>query len=575
MELTEKDMISHICNSVNFENMDELLRFFATFEKLSGTEGAELAVKYIMDKLKQYGIACEKYEFDGYLSNPVSSSLSVMDKEYEVESRPRSFSKNCPEGVTGEIVFDPYSTDDTARWKEKDEFYKNIRNKIVMSYGYDEGYAKKIEKYGAIGLVQIWPSEEDILHEDTVGTVWGTPTMDSEYFLLGIPVISIKNRDGSKLREMLTKERISVKLCSSVDTKVCRVSLPVAQIRGKSEEFVLLSGHYDTWYEGVVDNGTSNAACLETARILSENREKLQRSVRIAWWPGHSNGRYMGSTWYCDNFWDELYENCIAHINADCIGSKDTDIVVAKTTQLEGPDFIRNIVKDITGSYPDEYGSIGRGADQSFWGPGIPYHITARHEVSKGKRKYACAGSGVVWWHTQEDTYDKVDKDILVKDTKIFTVIAYELAALKVLPVDFGNYFDHVRSILEKADNNSDKEFDFKDIYQWLDKLKLKTEEVFERSNLTVDTRNKLVKLIGGEMNRLMHSYSGRYEHDYAVFRKLFPYISTVTGIYKDNAPEDEYLFIKTEFIRQRNRFVTDIKNVIREIDMILYTRSN
>lgn len=575
MDLVENDTVKQICGSVNFENMDELLRYFATFEKLSGTEGAERAVQYIMDKLNRYGIQCEKYVFDGYLSNPISSCLTVMEKEYAIDSRPRSFSKNCPDGITGEIIFDPYSMDDTVKGKEMSEFYKGIKNKIVLSYGYDEGYAKKVEKYGAIGLVQIWPSEEDILHEDTVGTVWGTPTTDSKYFLLDIPVISIKNSDGSMLKELSRKERISVKLCSNVDTKVCRVSLPVAEIKGKSEEFVLLSGHYDTWYEGVIDNGTSNAACLEAARILSENREKLQRSVRIAWWPGHSNGRYMGSTWYCDNFWDELYDNCIGHVNTDCIGSKGTDIVAVKTTHLEGKDFLGNLVKEITGSYPAEYGSIGRGADQSFWGAGIPYHITARHEVSKEKRKYACAGSGVVWWHTPEDTYDKVDKDILVMDTKILTAIVYELAVLKELPTDFDNYFVRIRSILEKADNSSDKEFDFKDIYQLLDKLKLKTEEVFKHSGMTNDIRNRLIKLIGGEMNRLMHSYSGRYEHDYAVSRRLFPYISIVTGIYKDNTPEDEYLFIKTEFVRQRNRFVTEIKNILEKIDMILGIRSN
>lgn len=575
MGLTEIDAIKCIYENVNFENMDELLKYFATFEKLSGTEEAELAVQYIMDKLKQYGVACQKYVFDGYISNPISSRLTVIDKECIIDSRPRSFSKSCPEGIKGEVIFDPHSIDSTITGKERHEIYKSFENKIVLSYGYDEGYAKRIEKYGAAGLIQIWPSKEDILHEDTVGTIWGTPAMDGELFYLGIPVIAIKDSDGRKLKDMLEKEKLRVEISSTVDTKVCKVSLPVAEIRGKSKEFVLLSGHYDTWYEGIIDNGTSNAACLEAARILKENDEKLLRSVRIAWWPGHSNGRYMGSTWYCDNFWDELYENCVAHINTDCIGSKGTDVVVAKTTQLEGKDFVGKIVKDITGDYPAEYGSIGRGADQSFWGAGIPIHIMTRHEVSKGKREYACPGSGVWWWHTTEDTYDKVDKDILIKDTGILTAIVYRLATLKVLPSAFDNYFDNVRSILEKADKNSDEEFEFGNLYQWLEKLKNKTKETFERSDLTDNIRNRLIKLIGGEMNRLMHSYSGRYEHDNAIFRKLFPYISIVTGIYKNSTPEDEFLFIKTEFLRQRNRFVTEIKRILIEVDTIISTQRN
>lgn len=565
MELTE----------ISYENMDEMLKYFASFEKLSGTQGAELASDYITNKLKQYGIPCEKYVFDGYVSNPVSSRLTVIGKECAIDSRPRAFSKYCPQGIEAELVFDPYSTGSGVDGKERHEFYKSFRNKIVLGYGYDEGYAKRIEKYGAVGLVQIWPGKEEVLHEDTVGTVWGTSGMYDELFYLDIPVISIKHSSGALLRNMLEKEKLSVRLVSVIDTRVCRVSLPVAHIRGKSEEFVLLSGHYDTWYEGVTDNCAGNAACLEAARILAEKSDRLERSVRIAWWPGHSNGRYMGSTWYCDNFWDELYENCAAHIYTDCIGSKGTDAVAVKTTLLEGKDFTGKIVKEITGSYPAEYGSIGRGADQSFWGAGIPIHIMTRHEVSRDKGEKVCPGAGVWWWHTEEDTYDKVDRDILVKDAGILTSMVYELAARKVLPADFSSYFSNARRILEEADESSGEEFDFRDIYHWLEKLRSKTEEIFERKDIGNDVRNRLIRLIGGEMNRLLHSYSGRYGQDSAIFRKPFPHISIVAGIYRGNTPEEEFLFMRTEFLRQRNRLVTEIKRILIEIDNIFMAQDN
>ncbi|MTI54696.1 M28 family peptidase [Geosporobacter ferrireducens] len=572
MTLAVEDDPRKVCDDVNLYNMDEMLKYFATFEKLSGTREAERAVQYIIDRLKQYGVECEKYVFDAYISNPLCSTLEIIGKKYRMESRPRSFSKDCPYGIEGEIIFDPYSAGSTLSTKELDLFYEKFKNKIVLSYSYDEGYAKKIEKYGAIGLIQIWPSKEDALHEDTVGAVWGTPTLDSEYFLLDIPVISIKNSDGAMLESLLQKERIQVKFYSNVDTKVCKVSLPVARIQGKSEDFVLLSGHYDTWYEGMTDNGASNAACLEAARILSANKEQLLRSVRIAWWPGHSNGRYMGSTWYCDNFWDLLYEHCVAHINTDCIGSKDTNAVFVKTTLWEGKNFIGDIVKDITGDDPAEYGRIGRGADQSFWGSRIPIHIMTRHEVSRENRIFACPGAGVWWWHTTEDTYDKIDKEILMKDTKILIETVYKLATAEVLPHDFDSYFDNSRRILEKVDHNSDKEFDFNDMYLWLEALRKKTKYIFEQQNLSVDMHNRLMKLIGGEMNRLMYSYSSRYEHDAAIATQLFPYISAVNGIYKNNTGEKEYLFIKTEFVRQRNRFITEIKYIIKEADLILST---
>ena len=56
------------------------------------------------------------------------------------------------------------------------------------------------------------------------------------------------------------------------------------------------------YYQSVKDVTTGDAAMLEIARILWANRGDLRRSVRLAWWPGHSTGRYAGSTWFADHF---------------------------------------------------------------------------------------------------------------------------------------------------------------------------------------------------------------------------------------------------------------------------------
>ena len=80
---------------------------------------------------------------------------------------------------------------------------------------------------------------------------------------------------------------------------------------------MLFSGHIDSWHRGAMDNGSANALMLEVLRVLLPQREMLRRSIRLAFWSGHSHGRYAGSTWYADNFWEELHENCVLHLNAD------------------------------------------------------------------------------------------------------------------------------------------------------------------------------------------------------------------------------------------------------------------
>ena len=103
-----------------------------------------------------------------------------------------------------------------------------------------------------------------------------------------------------------------------------RQPLPVVEIKGREEpeKFVLLHGHYDSWDVGVGDNATGDATLLEIARVLWAHRDQLRRSVRIAWWPGHSTGRYAGSTWFADRFAIDLDENCVAQINCDSPGCR-------------------------------------------------------------------------------------------------------------------------------------------------------------------------------------------------------------------------------------------------------------
>lgn len=50
---------------------------------------------------------------------------------------------------------------------------------------------------------QIWTSGEDVIHEDTVSPVWGTPDMDSSLFQLKMPVVAISGPKGEYLIQKL------------------------------------------------------------------------------------------------------------------------------------------------------------------------------------------------------------------------------------------------------------------------------------------------------------------------------------------------------------------------------------
>src|SRR5262249_19993084 len=148
--------------------------------------------------------------------------------------------------------------------------------------------------------------------------------------------------------------------------------LLTAEIRGtdESDNFVLLSGHHCSWYFGAMDNGTADATILEVARILARNRAELRRGVRIAFWPGHTHGRYSGSTWYFDHFWEDLHDHCVLHVNADSTGARGATIYRA-LAMPETRSFALDVIRDAIGveAEPERQSRAG---DQSFWGCGVP-----------------------------------------------------------------------------------------------------------------------------------------------------------------------------------------------------------
>ena len=221
--------------------------------------------------------------------------------------------------------------------------------------------------------------------------------------------------------------------------------VPVATIRGTEEpdKFVLVHGHYDSWDVGVGDNATGDATMLELARVLWKHRGGLRRSVKLAWWPGHSTGRYAGSTWFTDAFALDLDRNCLAQINCDSPGCRwATSYHETRSfTECAGiaADAIRDIVPDavIATRRPPQAG------DYSFNNIGLPSFFmlssTMPNALREEKNYYDVSGcGGNIAWHTENDTLEIADRDILLTDMKIYLLSALRVANAEVLPFDWG-----------------------------------------------------------------------------------------------------------------------------------------
>jgi hypothetical protein len=234
-----------------------------------------------------------------------------------------------------------------------------------------------------------------------------------------------------------------------------RLVRQVVHIDGAIEpdRFVLLHGHYDSWDVGVGDNATGNACMLEVARVLWQVRHKLRRSVRLAWWPAHSTGRYGGSTWYLDAHAADFAKRCVMHMNCDSPGCRWATDYSAVTMMPETVAAVTALVERVTGQTPRRK-RPNRSSDYAFYNIGISGAFMASSMMPAAEverrgwhRVGGCGGN--IAWHTEDDTLKIADKGVLAKDIALYLEAVVTFANAEVLPFDFRATLEELSAVVE------------------------------------------------------------------------------------------------------------------------------
>jgi hypothetical protein len=239
---------------------------------------------------------------------------------------------------------------------------------------------------------------------------------------------------------------------TEVETGWRDLKLAVATIQSSRDEdgYVLVGGHIDGWHYGGVDEGASNAAMVEFARIFQRHRGELERGLKVAWWPAHSNGRYAGSAWFVDRFWRDLQANALAYMNIDGVGQIGATIYGSTNTASMDP-LAKSVLSEIAGTdaKPDR---PGRNSDQGFYGIGLPLLQFSHDRADPGGRYW--------FWHTEEDTFDKIDFDILAGDSRLYVSALARLLTSPVPPIRLQGATSELKARLEERQKWAGARFD-------------------------------------------------------------------------------------------------------------------
>lgn len=474
----------------------------------SGSVEEREAVQYIVDELNKAGVEDIRiYELNAYLSYHREAECEIVFPERRrIPAVARAYTESTPlEGIEVEVVL-------------ADEYDGDVSDKAVLTARDWPGGEKA--RHARV-QIHAQTTGEPNLHRGGGTPVWGTPSTHHAHLLMTEPTgIIISRPDAEALRELVRRGPVRIRVRTVVDTGWRRITFPVATIRGREPTFVLAGGHLDSHDPGVTDNATGCASLLEIARLFSARRGELRHGLRIGWWTGHESAGYAGSTWFCDNEWQEIHDHGVFFLTIDGSGIRGATMVEARYVFPQAQKFVVELIREYFGREPDLVAKPIKMGDQSFWGTGIPSGTVYRCLAPDHPDWAVVFGAGHGrWWHSTEDTFDKVDQDILLDDTRFYALALYRLCTAESLPFEFVTYAQWMRATLESLQRDIGEQFSFDDLLMQVDEFAQLASKL-QQADVSVQDSNRRARIehckmrLSRYLNPVYFTIKGPYHHD-------------------------------------------------------------
>ncbi len=547
----------------------------AQWVRLSGSADERAAFQYVQAQLDAYGLCTTWLDHPALISLPLQASLQLVDPgDNQVTSfkcLTHSFSASV-DNLEADIV-------DLGFGNSSDYADRDVRGKFVLLNGLASPVAVyKAEKAGAIGLVFV---NDDHLHNMIVSTIWGTPTPESAERIPKSAAVSVVQADGETIRQRISAGKTRVRISTRVDQGWKTTPILIGELTGReSSDFIMLSGHLDSWDYGAMDNGSANATMLEVARVIAQSKESLRRGLRVIFWSGHSHGRYSGSTWYADQYWEELYDRCVAHVNVDSTGARGANFYGSFQAHSELATLGARVIEEQTGQQARPF-RMSRAGDMSFNGIGIPalFMEMSQVELTNANTNYVTLSYGTEmgatmpwWWHTSDDTMDKVDPSVLELDTRIYLSAVWRLLTCPVLPMDFRPVVAEIDKELADLQQAAEGHIDLgiartraASLAQQVEKLSKRAAEAHNPDR--VAEVNREMKMLSRLLLPVTCTLAGRFDHDPAWSQPLLPGLQPIRRLSQLDPRQNEYQFLKTRVTRNLNAFCFALREAVRLLE--------
>ena len=412
LDVDKKIMAEIYTSSEPMDNLKVLCDVYGS--RFPGTKGDLRSVKWMVKRLKKYGIKNAHYEtfkIPGWKRGKATLRVtSPIKKEFDVISLPHSIGGEIEARLVylGDGAIDDYE-------KRKDECDGSV---VMVTSRTPLGMTRPLhrsEKYmrsvlaGAKGWIFMnhYPA-------------YGPPTGGISPI---VPAVGISYEDGSFLARLLEREgEVTVKIKTTDKNMEVDTYNVICDVPGTSdsEEFVVAGSHYDGHdiSQGAVDPASGAVTVMEIARNLWKVRKKLERRVRLLCFGAEEIGLF-GSYNYVVMHGDEM-DDIRFMLNLDAGGGKwKKGIIFHGHPELEA--FTEKAAAEMKAELPC-FQRVSPYSDH--W----PFFLKGVPTGGGGDPETIRTRTGRGYGHTRYDTVDKVELTYLRQAAANYTRFLFRVA---------------------------------------------------------------------------------------------------------------------------------------------------
>jgi aminopeptidase YwaD len=396
---------NRVINKINVENIYNTIDYLQQTPRVAATEEEYQAVLYIKEQFEAYGYEAEiqPFEFFGFTA-PHTVDLIVNGTSLN----PNSFTYTASGEVDAELEY-------VGLGRPSDLESKDLEGKIALIQRGEISFGDKVLNAARAGAAGV------IIFNNTSGALNGTLGGANDEF---VPAVSISQAEGNALVSQLEGgESVNASLTvlgaeSGLRTSHNVIASKKATNKNKDNgNVIVVSSHHDSvpGAPGANDNASGTAMVLELARVMKDLPTDTE--IRFATFGAEELG-LIGSRHYVNTLPESELNRIAANFNLDMVGSRDAGDLVMRTVNGQ-PNLVTELAQSSSlrlNGAPTPFSQGGSSDHVPFGEKGIPAALFIHSPLEP-------------WYHTPEDTIDKISKEKLEDVAQIVGTAIYDYAS--------------------------------------------------------------------------------------------------------------------------------------------------